>query len=326
MATAPIKAEQYLAPETLGQLLPFELRAKAIAEGVMSGMHRSPHQGLSVEFAEHRQYVPGEPVRHLDWKVFGRSDKLYLKRYVQETNLDVVLLVDGSGSMRFGTLPIKEGWGGTAASRKARTWTKFDHATAVSAAFAYLCLKQRDRVGVGVFAGELRTQVRRSNSREQWRSVVQVLSADPVEGAANLVKVAEQTVAKVTNRSLVVVVSDFLGAVESLRDSLARFRHRGHDVILVQTLDRQEMRFRLDEPAPFVGLEGEATLQVDPTAIREAYLAALREHLDSIDRVARGFGYDTLRLDTHESIGPAISALLARRESSVARNGRSRGG
>ena len=181
MASGPIKAEQYLAPETLGQLLPFELRAKTIAEGVMSGMHRSPHQGLSVEFAEHRQYVPGEPVRHLDWKVFGRSDKLYLKRYVQETNLDVVLLVDGSGSMRFGTLPIKEGWGGTAASRKARTWTKFDHATAIAAAFAYLCLKQRDRVGVGIFAEDLRAQLRRSNSRDQWRSVVQVLAADPVE-------------------------------------------------------------------------------------------------------------------------------------------------
>lgn len=326
MASGPIKAEQYLAPETLGQLLPFELRAKTIAEGVMSGMHRSPHQGLSVEFAEHRQYVPGEPVRHLDWKVFGRSDKLYLKRYVQETNLDVVLLVDGSGSMRFGSLPIKDGWGGTAASRAARMWTKFDHATAIAAAFAYLCLKQRDRVGVGIFAQELRAQLKRSNSRDQWRSVVQVLSADPVEGAANLVKVAEQTVAKVTNRSLVVVIGDLLGPVESLREALARFRHRGHDVILVQTLDRQEMRFRLDEPAPFVGLEGEAMLQVDPAAIREAYLAALREHLDGIDRVARGFGYDAIRVDTHESIGPAIAALLARREASGGRDGRSRTG
>ncbi len=322
MATGPIKAEQYLAPETLGQLLPFELRAKTIAEGVMSGMHRSPHQGLSVEFAEHRQYVPGEPVRHLDWKVFGRSDKLYLKRYVQETNLDVVLLVDGSGSMRFGTLPIKEGWGGTAASRTARTWTKFDHATAIAAAFAYLCLKQRDRVGVGIFAEDLRAQLRRSNSRDQWRSVVQVLASDPVEGAANLVKVADQTVAKVTNRSLIVVIGDLLGPVEALRESLARFRHRGHDVILVQTLDRQEMRFRLDEPAPFIGLEGEAMLQVDPASIREAYLAELRKHLDDIDRVARGFGYDAIRVDTHESIGPAIAALLARREGAASRDGR----
>lgn len=326
MATGPIKAEQYLAPETLGQLLPFELRAKTIAEGVMSGMHRSPNQGLSVEFAEHRQYVPGEPVRHLDWKVFGRSDKLYLKRYVQETNLDVVLLVDGSGSMRFGTLAIKEGWGGTAASRTARVWTKFDHATAISAAFAYLCLKQRDRVGVGIFAEDLRAQLRRSNAREQWRSVVQVLSTDPVEGAANLVKVADRTVAKVTNRSLIVLLSDFLGPVEALREGLARFRHRGHDVILVQVLDRQEMRFRLDEPAPFIGLEGEAMLQVDPASIREAYLAALRAHLDAIDRITRGFGYDSIRVDTHESIGPAISALLARREASVSRHGRSRTG
>ena len=155
---------------------------------------------------------------------------------------------------------------------------------------------------------------------------MQVLSADPVEGAANLVKVADQTVAKVTNRSLVVIVSDFLGPVEGLREALARFRHRGHDVILVQTLDRQEMRFRLDEPAPFVGLEGEPMLQVDPSSVREASLAALREQLDAIDRVVRGFGYDAIRVDTHESIGPAIAALLARRESSTSRSGRSRTG
>ena len=105
-----IRAEQYLAPETLSQLAPFEVRAKMIVEGVMNGMHRSPYQGLAVEFAEHRQYVPGDETRHLDWKVYGRTDKLYLKQCQQETNLDIVLLVDASGSMRYGSLREKEGW------------------------------------------------------------------------------------------------------------------------------------------------------------------------------------------------------------------------
>ncbi len=312
--TSGIRAEQYLAPETLGQLGSFELRAKMIVEGVMSGMHRSPYQGLAVEFAEHRQYVKGDPVRHIDWKVFGRSDKLYLKRYVQETNLDVVVLVDASASMRFGTLAVKEGWGGTKASAGAPRWTKFDHATAIAAAMAYLCLQQRDRVGVGTFSDELRTIIKRSNARDQWRLVVQALSTEPVQSKANLPKVAEQALAKVLNRALIVIVSDFLMPVAHIREALARFRHRHHDVVLLQVLDRQEMRFDLADPAPFVGLEGEGRINVDPPALRTAYLAALREHLEAIAYVSRSFGFDYQRMDSHESVGPTLAALLARRD------------
>jgi hypothetical protein len=113
-----VRANEYLAPETLVQLAPFELRAKMIVEGVMSGMHRSPYQGMAVEFAEHRQYVPGDDLKHLDWKVYGRSDKLYIKQYQQETTLDVILLVDASASMSYGSLKVKPGWGGTTASRQ----------------------------------------------------------------------------------------------------------------------------------------------------------------------------------------------------------------
>ncbi|MBL9120800.1 MAG: DUF58 domain-containing protein [Phycisphaerae bacterium] len=319
-----MRAEQYLAPETLGQLAPFELRAKMIVEGVMSGMHRSPYQGLAVEFAEHRQYVKGDPVRHLDWKVFGRSDKLYLKRYVQETNLDVVVLIDTSASMRFGSLAIKEGWGGTQAGRVGGVpakWTKFDHATAVAAAMAYLCLQQRDRVGVGTFAEELRTIMKRSNARDQWRLVVQALSTEPVDGKANLPKVAEQALSKVLNRALIVIVSDFLMPTVQIREALARFRYRHHDVVLLQVLDRQEMRFDLADPAPFVGLEGEGRMNVDPPALRAAYLAALRDHLESIVKVCRAFGFDYQRMDSHESVGPALAAVLARRNA-LARGGR----
>lgn len=323
-ATSPMRAEQYLAPETLGQLAPFELRAKMIVEGVMSGMHRSPYQGLAVEFAEHRQYVKGDPVRHIDWKVFGRSDKLYLKRYVQETNLDVVVLIDTSGSMRFGTLDVKQGWGGTEAGRShggSGKWTKFDHATAIAAAIAYLCLQQRDRVGVGTFAEELRTIVKRSNAKDQWRSIVQALSTQPVAATANLPKIADQTLSKVLNRALIVLVSDFLVPTAQVRDALARFRHRHHDVVLLQVLDRQEMRFDLAQPAPFDGMEGEGRVQVDPAALRATYLAVLRERLDELARTARSFGFDYQRLDTHESIGPPLAGLLARRNA-LARGGR----
>ena len=308
-----LRAEQYLAPETIGQLGSFELRARMIAEGVMSGMHRSPYQGLAVEFAEHRPYVPGDDLKHLDWKVFGRSDKLHIKQYQQETNLDVVLLVDSSASMRFGTLDVKKGWGGTEASRQSMTWTKFDHATAIAAALCYLSLQQRDRVGVGLFGDGLRSQVRRSNARDTWRRAVRTLASEPMDDVTDLPKVVEQSLASVTNRSLFVLISDLLVPTESVREAVARLRHRRHDVLLLQVLDRQELRFDYDDPAPFEGLEGEGRIPVDPRSVREDYLQALEGHCGEIERIARSHGYDYLRLDTHGSVGPAVAALLARR-------------
>ena len=311
--TAPVRAEHYLAPETLVQLAPFELRAKMIVEGVMSGMHRSPYQGMAVEFAEHRQYSPGDDLRHLDWKVYGRSDKLYVKQYQQETNLDVVLLVDASASMRYGTLAVKKGWGGTTASRETRTWTKFDHATAVAAALAYLCLHQQDRVGLAVFADEIKTIVNRSGSRAQWRRVVTALGGETVQATTNLGKVTDQVLGKISNRALFVIISDLFTDLESIRQSLARFRHRRHDVILLQVLDRQELRFGFRQPAPFEGLEGEGRLRVDPRVLRQAYLDALEAHIQGVAKLALSFGFDYHWMDSHESVGPALSYLMARR-------------
>ena len=316
----PNRAENYLAPETLAQLAPFELRAKMIVEGVMSGMHRSPYQGMAVEFAQHRQYVAGDDLKHLDWKVYGRSDKLYLKQYQQETTLDVIVLVDASASMAFGSLPVKRDWGGTVASRTKNHWTKFDHATALAVAISYICLHQQDRVGVGVFADELRTMVKRSSARTQWRSIVNSLSMEPVEAATNIVKVTEQVLSKITNRALFIIISDLFDDPEAIRQSLARFRHRRHDVILLHTLDRQEMQFDFTQPAPFHGMEDEGRLRVDPRALRQAYLDSIESHSDAIGKAALNFGFDYQRLDTHESVGPALAYLLARRNAQSKRS------
>lgn len=317
-----IRAEQYLAPETLSQLAPFEMRAKMIVEGVMNGMHRSPYQGLAVELAEHRQYVPGDETRHLDWKVFGRTDKLYLKQYQQETNLDIVLLVDASGSMRYGSLDEKGGWGGTKAGTNNSTWTKYDHATATSAALAHLCLQQRDRIGLATFSNKIRSQVKRSNMRDQWRSIVQILSQDPVEDETDLVKVADQVLSSVTNRALFFLISDFMCDPVQIREALARFRHKRHDVVLVQVLDRREINFDLDETAPFVGLEGEGTIHVDARSVRETYLEVLARHQAEVQSIARGFGFDFEQVNSHESVGPPLARLFARRIAISRRNAR----
>jgi uncharacterized protein (DUF58 family) len=320
-AERSMRAEQYLAPETLAQLAPFELRARMIVEGVMSGMHRSPYQGLAVEFAEHRQYAPGDGIRQMDWKVFARTDKLYVKRYVQETNLDVMVLVDRSSSMRYGTLEVKKGWGGTDASRRGSRWTKFDHACATAAALAYMCLHQGDRVGLALFDEEIRSQVRRSSQRDQWRSIVLTLSSEPVEGRALIGRAIDQMMARVTNRALFVVISDFLMPTDELRPALARLAHRGHDAVLVQALDRQELRFDLDAPARFDDLEGGLPVETDPRVVRETYLKLMREHIDAVDRIARSFGNDAVVCDTHESVGPVLAALLDRRMSFAGRRG-----
>lgn len=316
-----MRAEQYLAPETLSQLAPFTLRARMIVEGVTSGMHRSPYQGLAVEFAEHRPYTPGESLRHLDWKVYGRSDKLYIKRYQQETNLDVMLLLDCSASMRFGTLGMKPGWGGTDAGRQGGSWTKYDCATATAVALAYLCLAQRDRVGVTLFSEGVKGALRRSGVRDQWRKIVQALATEPVGGATAIVRSTDEVLAKITNRCLFFILSDFLYPPAQLRDALARFRHRGHDVVLVEILDRQEIRFELDDPTVFEGLESDDRVVADARLVRRAYQEELARHRGEIERVVRGFGYDRVAVDSHDSVGPALSALLARRES-FARRGR----
>ena len=315
-----VRAQEYLAPETLVQLAPFELRAKMIVEGVMSGMHRSPYQGMAVEFAEHRQYVPGDDLKHLDWKVYGRTDKLYIKQYQQETTLDVIPLVDASASMSYGSLEVKSGWGGTPASRRRNIWTKFDHATAVAAAIAYLSLHNQDRVGLAVFADELGTVVSRSGARAQWRRVVNALSGEPVKAKTNLAKISDQVISKIGNRALFVIISDLFDDLESIRQSLARFRHGRHDVILLQTLDRQELRFTFSQPAPFLGLEGEGRLRIDPRMLRQGYLEALRRHTDEVARLALEFGFDYHRLDTHESVAPALTYLLARRNAQIKRS------
>lgn len=309
-----MRAEQYLAPETLAQLGPFELRAKRIAEGVMSGMHRSPYQGLAVEFAEHRQYVAGDPVRHIDWKVFGRSDKLYLKRFQQETNLDIHVMVDASGSMRFGTLGTKAGWGGTETGR-AKQWTKFDHATAAAAALSFLGLAQRDRVSTELFGPKLIAATRCSNSQGHWRAIVQCLATHAVEGKADLPRAVDELLARGTRRSLVIILSDFLMPMSAIRDSLARLRYRGHDIILVRILDQQELHFDIDENAPFTGLEGEVAMEIDTRSIRESYLEVLAENQRELERLVRNFGFDLINLNSHESVGPVLAALLARRES-----------
>lgn len=312
-------ATLYLHPQTLARLGTLELRAKMIVEGVMSGQHRSPYHGFSVEFAQHRPYAPGDDIRYLDWKVYGRTDKLQLKQYQQETNLDLMVLVDSSGSMAYGSRSFADASGaGRKTSPDGRAnWTKFDHATATAAALSYLALRQGDRAGLAVFADEIRALVRRSSAQGQWRQIVGALSTHPVEQETRIGRVADQILAKMNNRCLIVLISDLFVDPEEYRSALARIRHRGHDLIAFHVMDRAERHFELRDTAPFEGLEGEPRIRVDPRAIRAAYLESVQKHLDTIARTTRGFGFDYQFVSTHDWLGPPIAAFMARRNARI---------
>ncbi len=321
-SASPSDATMYLHPQTLARLGTLELRAKHIVEGVMSGMHRSPHHGFSVEFAQHRQYVPGDDIRHLDWKVYGRTDKLQLKQYLQGTNLDLMLLVDASGSMDFGSRLFSDASGaGTNESADGRPyWSKFDHATALAAAMSYIAIRQSDRVGLVVYADSIKAMVRPSSAQAQWRQIVGALSTHPVNAPTDISRAVDQTLGKINNRRLLVFISDFFEDADKIRATLARCKHRRQDVILFQVVDKREQEFDLKDAAPFEGLEGEPRVRIDPRALRTAYLEAFNGHIEKIHRIARSFGFEHRLVSTHDWLGPPLAAFLARRNARLKRS------
>jgi len=303
------------------------LRARMIVEGISSGTHRSPFQGFSVEFAQHRPYVPGDDIRHLDWKVYARTDRLQLKQYQQETNLDLMLLVDASGSMMYGSRSFEEASGeGVKASLDGRSnWSKYDHATALGAALGYITLRQGDRVGLTIFADEVLASLKRSSSQGTWRQIVGALATHPVEKqnrarTTNLTRVLDQVMSKLTNRCLIALVSDLFFDLDELRDALAHLRHSRHDLIVFQVLDREEERFGFEDAAPFEGLEGEAALRIDPRALRKAYLEIFDAHRSGAEKMIKSFGYDYQKISTHDWLGPPLASFVARRNSALKRS------
>jgi uncharacterized protein (DUF58 family) len=311
--TAGFQTESYLAPETLVQLSTLELRARMIVEGIRSGSHTSPHQGMSVEFKQHRQYVPGDDLKHLDWRVYARSDRPTIKQYEQETTLDVSLLVDCSASMRFGSLKMKKGWGGTRSNTNERVWTKYDHATAVSAAISWMSLQQSDRVGLNLFAEDLVTSTSTRSTNDQWRRIITTLSSEPVDNGTEIERSVEHALSMIKNRSLIIIISDFLQDPDEIRNSIARIRHHNHDLICIQLLDDQELNLDITAPTTFVDIEGDERVNIDPNTIRDVYQEKLNTHNTNIKEMLLDFGYDHLLMNTHESVGPALTLLAARR-------------
>lgn len=321
-----VDASLYLHPQTLAKLGSFELRAKMIVEGLSSGQHRSPYKGFSVEFAQHRAYAPGDDPRHLDWKVLARTDRLQIKQYEQETTLDLVVLVDSSGSMLYGSRSFADASGeGDATSLDGRAhWSKYDHATALAAALAYITLRQGDRTGLLIFADEVRAMLKRSSNQGTWRQIVGALAMHPVDKAntgrtTSLTRAVDQAISKLNNRCLIAIISDFYTDIDDVKESLARIRHAHHDVMAFQIVDRMEQTLGFSDAAPFVGMEGEPMLRVDPRALRKAYVEAYQKHNTALERAIRAAGFDFQRLVTSDWLGPTLAGFVAHRNAALKR-------
>lgn len=297
---------KYLDPRTLARISSLDLRARLIVEGLMTGMHRSPYQGISVEFAQHRPYVQGDDIRHIDWKVMGRTDKIYLKQYLEETNLQLVCIVDASESMGYGT--VKSG--------KA-TWTKYDHATAIAASLSYMAIQQQDSAGLAIFDQALSRFFKPSNSPGQWKVIINELQQVPRWNKTNTGKILDQIAEKLTHRSLLVIISDFFDNIESIRQGLRHLRYKKHEIMVFQILDPTEIEFPFEDVTMFKGLEEMGELLTEPRALREGYLEQLQLFTDELKKTSRGMNIDFQRFSSGDQLDVALSQFLATRSASM---------
>src|SRR3954470_372334 len=244
---------KFLDPRTLARISSLDLRARLIVEGLMTGMHRSPYQGISVEFAQHRPYVQGDDIRHIDWKVLAKTDKIYLKQYLEETNLHLICIVDASESMGYGTITS----GGA-------TWTKYDHATAIAASLSYMAIQQADSVGLAIFDQALSRFFKPSNSPGQWKMVINELQQIPRWNKTNTGKILDQIAEKLTHRSLIVILSDFFDDLSGIKQGLRHLRYKKHEMMVFQVLDPAEIEFPFEDVTMFKGLEEMGELLTEP--------------------------------------------------------------
>ncbi len=294
---------KYLDPRTLARISSLDLRARLIVEGLTSGMHRSPYQGISVEFAQHRPYVAGDDIRHVDWKQYAKTDKIYLKQYLEETNLHLICVVDASESMGFGTV---KGEGDS-------TWTKYDHATAIAASLSYMAIQQQDSAGLAVFDQAMSRYFKPSNLPGQWKIITQELQQMPRWNKTNTGKILEQLAEKLTHRSLIVILSDFFDDLQGIQKGLRHLRYKKHEMIVFQVLDPAEIEFPFEDATMFKGLEEMGELLTEPRSLREGYLEQLREFTDELQKMCRGMHIDFKRMNCGEPLDVALSSFLATR-------------
>lgn len=292
-------SRRYLHPEAIHRIARLELRARAVVEGVLAGLHKSPYKGQSVEFLQHREYVRGDDLRRVDWKVWARQDRLYVKEFEEETNLRLALLVDGSASMDYRSGPL----------------SKYEYAATLAASLAWLALSHGDAAGCALFDDRVRASVPARTKRSQLDGVVEVLETRRGGRPTAFLPVLRGLAETLPRRGLVVLVSDLLGDREGVFQGLKLLRKRGHDIVLLHVMDDDELEFPFEGPTRFEGLEVPDHVACNPRALREGYMAALGEFLAEVRRRSASQKVDYSLVRTGEPIDAALVKFLSRRSS-----------
>ncbi|MFH1921389.1 MAG: DUF58 domain-containing protein [Planctomycetota bacterium] len=296
-------SQQYLDPKILARLEGLQLRARLIVEGYVSGVHRSPYQGFSIEFAEHREYAPGDDLRYVDWKVFGRTDKIYLKQFEEETNQVCNLLLDTSESMRY--------------QSAGAPMSKLEYARCAAAALSYLVLQQQDSVGLVTFDREIRALVRESSNPSHLKQLLHVMEESAPERKTDTGPIFHDLAERFKKRGIVVILSDLFDDVDSMMAGLKHFRHRRHDVILLHVLDPAEVDFRFQRVTLFKGMEQLPEVLVEPRALRAAYLEEFDRFVRRLKKGCRMHRIDYVQMRTDQSLEMALSSYLSSRMTRV---------
>jgi uncharacterized protein (DUF58 family) len=299
LARPGAEARRFLDPEVVARLAHLDVRARLVVEGFIAGMHRSPFHGFSVEFAEHRPYMPGDPLKNLDWKVWARSDRYLVKQYTEETNLRCHLLVDLSGSMGFRSPRAALG--------------KLDYARSLAAALAYLMLQQQDAVGAMLFADRPLRYVPARAVRSHLDVLLRVLGEAAPQGRTRLGPALHELAERIKRRGLVVLLSDLMDRPSEVLQGLQHFRHRHHEVVVFHVLDPDEVDFPYTDTATFVDLETGARLTTEPWEIARRYRERLEAWTDQYRRACREQRIDYVRLDTRTPFDQALLAYLEKR-------------
>lgn len=289
---------KYLDPNVLNKVGGLEVRARLIVEGFMSGMHESPYKGSSVEFAEHREYVPGDDIRKIDWKVFGKSDRFYIKEYEEETNLKAYLVVDTSNSMRYAGED---------------RMSKLEYAKCAAAAVLYLVQRQRDAGALVSFGKGVGTFLPPGTNPAHFRNMMRALAGLEPSGETDIGAIFMEIADRLRSRSLVMILSDLLDEESGILRGLQRMAHRGHDVIVFHVLDHDEVDFPFDRMTRFEGLENVDKLLLDPKPLREAYLAELQGFQSRVRAACLGGRMDYVPLDTSRPLDVVLTTYLAQR-------------
>jgi uncharacterized protein (DUF58 family) len=295
----PLTPQQLADPQVISRMARLQVRARLVVEGVISGLHKSPYHGFSVEFAQHREYTPGDEIRYVDWKVVARSDRYYIKEFEEETNLKAYVMVDGSQSMTY--------------RGRGREYSKLDYASVIAAALSSLMIQQRDAVGLGIFDDAVRTYLPPRGIASHFSQILEELSRVDPQPKTNLGATFHELAERVKRRGLIVVISDMFGDADAILMGLRHFRHRKHEVIVFHVLDEDEISFPFTDLTKFQGLELEPDIMVDPRGVQEEYLHHFTTFCDRLERGCREMQIDLVRMNTKEEPAPVLATYLARR-------------